>query len=198
MKIGTVISMRKNIKQLAIAAFTTTAVALSPALASSAQAAVLGGSGTCDKVSFTYLDCAGAFAGNDKGAQGTGLSNLNSLLGPGWSFAGDNESGLVSFTAGGTNTKVGKATTSLSGFGAFAVKAGNSYSLYTVANLASFDWSTAGVTPVGNKGNTPDLSHLSIYTKRQTPPPKDIPEPTMLLGLATVVGMGTRLKRRVG
>lgn len=194
MKIGTVTSVGMNIKQLAIAAFTATALAFGSSITSSAQAAVLGGSGTCDKVSFTYLDCAGAFAGNDKGAQGTGLANLNSLLGPGWSFAGDNESGLVSFTSGGTNSTLGKATTSLSGFGAFAVKAGNSYSIYTVADLASFDWSTAGVTPVGKKGNTPDLSHLSIYTKT---PPRDIPEPAMLLGLATVVGAGTRLKRRI-
>ncbi len=189
------VSVGVKVKRLAIAALTTTAIALSPSLTSSAQAAVLGGSGTCSKVSFTYLDCAGAFAGNDKGAQGTGLANLNSLLGPGWAFAGDNESGLVSFTSGGTNTKSGKATTTLSGYGAFAVKAGNSYSLYTVADLSSFDWSTAGVTPVGQKGNIPNLSHLAAYTKSA---PRDIPEPTLLLGLVAVAGMGTRLKRQIG
>jgi hypothetical protein len=164
-------------------------------MVSSAQAAVLGGSGTCSNATFAYLDCAGAFAGNDKGAQGTGLTNLNSLFGSGWSFAGDDSSGTVNFTSGGDGTQSGSATTNLTGFGAIAVKAGNSYSLYTVANLASFNWNTLGVTPVGKKGNTPALSHLSVYTKKVNPP-RDIPEPATLVGLVVAAGVGTRLKRK--
>jgi hypothetical protein len=188
-------SIKMKIKQLAFTTLATVAVTLGQSMLSSAQAAVLGGSGTCSKATFAYLDCAGAFSGNDKGAQGTGLTNLNSLFGTGWSFAGDDSSGTVSFVTGGTSTKSGTATTNLSGFGAIAVKAGNSYSLYTVADLASISWDTLGVTPVGNRGNTPNLSHLSVYTKK-VDPPRDIPEPTMLVGLVMAAGVGTRLKRK--
>lgn len=141
--------------------------------ASSAQAATLGGSGLCANVdSSFYTDCAGSFSGNDKGSKGTALDNLNDLFGPGWSFAGDSDSdNLVSVLYGKDNTS-GTATTSLSGAGAIAVKAGKSYSLYRVNNLASFQWSTAGVTPVGKKGNTPDLSHISVYKSAFDNPPE--------------------------
>jgi len=188
------------LKQLMLMGCATAALAIAPSMTSAAQAATLGGSSTCASVSFSYINCAGAFSGNDKGAQGTGVDNLNALFGGGWSFAGDNEDGLVSFDVGGDGTQTGKASSSLSGFGAIAVKAGNSYSLYTVSDLASFDWSTAGVTPVGKKQNTPGLSHLSVY--RQANPieknePAEIPEPGMLLGLVGVAGVGTRLKRQL-
>lgn len=187
-----------NIKQFALTAMTTaTLVGLSSAT-SSAQAAVLGGGSTCANVSFDYVSCAGAFQGNDKGAQGTGLSNLDSLFGSGWSFAGDNEDGLVSFLGDGLGAKSGTASTSLSGAGAIAVKAGNSYSLYTVADLASFDWGTAGVTPVGKKGNTPGLSHLSVYRQVNgvtEPEKQEVPEPSLLLGMVGLVSIGARLRR---
>ncbi|NEZ55424.1 hypothetical protein [Adonisia turfae] len=184
------------LKQLTLTVLGSTAVILAQSLTSSAQAATLGGSGTCANVSFNYIDCAGAFSGNDKGAQGTGLSNLDALFGSGWSFAGDNEDSTVSFTSGGDGTKVGSASTNLSGFGAIAVKAGNSYSLYTVADLSSFDWSTEGVTPVG-RGNTPGLSHLSVYKQAGEPEPesKSVPEPGLLLGFLGLVGTGVRLKK---
>ncbi|EKV02349.1 hypothetical protein Lepto7375DRAFT_4575 [Leptolyngbya sp. PCC 7375] len=184
------------IKQLAWTVLGSTAVLLTQSLTSAAQAATLGGSGTCANVSFNYIDCAGAFSGNDKGAQGTGLNNLDALFGSGWSFVGDNEDSTVSLTSGGKNSKTGSASTSLSGFGAIAVKAGNSYSLYTVADLASFDWSTEGVTPVG-KGNTPGLSHLSVYKQAgdPEPEPESVPEPSLLLGVLGLVGAGIRLKK---
>ena len=184
------------IKQLALTVLGSTAIILTQSLASSAQAAVLGGSGTCADVGFGYIDCAGAFGGNDKGAQGTGLDNLNALFGPGWSFVGDNEDSTVSFSSGGGGSKMGSASTNLSGFGAIAVKAGNSYSLYTVADLASFDWSTEGVTPVG-KGNTPGLSHLSVYKRGEEPKPasESVPEPSLLLGLLGLVSTGVSLKK---
>ena len=186
-----------TLKKFALTAITTAAMVGLPALTSSARAAVLGGSSACSNVSFSYLNCAGAFAGNDKGANGTGLTNLDNLFGSGWSFAGDNEDGLVSFSGDGLGAKSGTASTSLSGAGAIAVKAGNSYSLYTVADLASFDWGTAGVTPVG-KGNTPGLSHLSVYRRAndpETPATKEVPEPSLLLGMIGLVSIGTRLRR---
>lgn len=187
-----------KIQQLVLATATTTALFFVQGVTSSASAATLGGSSTCSEVGFNYLDCAGSFSGNDKGAQGSGLSNLNSLFGDGWSFVGDNEDGLVSFTDGGDGTQLGSASTGLSGFGAIAVKAGNSYSLYTVSDLASFDWGTAGVAKVGKKGNTPGLSHLSVYRQADSAPPvsQEVPEPSLLLGIVGMIGVSQRLRRK--
>ncbi|MFK8182312.1 MAG: PEP-CTERM sorting domain-containing protein [Phormidesmis sp.] len=189
-----------KIRTLAIAAMTASSLGLLGSVFSSAQAASLGGSGTCTSSEFSYLQCGGAFSGNDKGAQGTGLSNLNTLFGGSWSFAGDNEDGTVSFLSGGDGSKSGVASTDLSGAGAIAVKAGNSYSLYTIANLAEFEWDTFGVTRVGRHGNnSPGLSHLSIYKRAMddgSASTEEVPEPALLLGLVMVAGAGTRLKRK--
>jgi hypothetical protein len=184
-----------KIRHLTFSAFAAAAAIFTQLGTSAAQAAVLGGSGTCANVTFSYINCAGAFAGNDKGAQGTGLTNLNSLFGTGWYFAGDNEDNTVSFSGGGTGAKTGSATSALSGAGAIAIKAGNSYSLYTVANLASFNWATTGVTPVG-RGNTPGLSHLSLYAQHRAPEPRDIPEPGMIMALVAAGGLTAKLKRQ--
>ena len=194
-----------KIKHLVTMAIAATAISFSQAV-KPAQAAVLGGGNgtpTCAKVSNNYfIDCAGYFEGNDKGAQGTGLANLNNLFSGGtWSFAGDSDTDnkvSVFFGSNGADKKLGTATTSLSGIaGAIAVKAGNSYSLYKVADLGNFSWSTAGVKPVGQKGNTPELSHISIYTQDNGGnPPQSVPEPSLLLSLVGVAGVGTRLKQR--
>ena len=186
-----------NLKYWVVTSIATSAVLLTQAATPEAQAAVLGGSNSCTNVSFTYLNCAGSFGGNDKGAQGSGLNNLNGLFGAGWTFAGDNEDNTVSFLSGGDGAQTGSASTSLSGFGAVAVKAGNSYSLYTIADLANFDWSTTGVATVGN-GKTPGLSHLSVYTKagKPEPEPTSVPEPGMIIGLVGLMGIGSRLKRQ--
>jgi hypothetical protein len=186
-----------KIRHLAFTTLAAIAAGLSQIGTSAAQAAVLGGSGTCSNVTFGYINCAGAFAGNDKGAQGTGLTNLNSLFGTGWYFAGDNEDGTASFSAGGLGTKTGSATSSLSGAGAIAIKAGNSYSLYTVANLASFNWATTGVTLVGKNKNVPGLSHVSLYAQRHNNPvPQDIPEPGTIVALLAAGGLTAKLKRQ--
>ena len=182
-----------KIKCLVPVAIATMAISFSQAV-KPAQAAVLGGGNgtpTCDKVDSNYfLDCAGWFDGNDKGAQGTGLTNLNNLFGGNWSLAGDSDSSNPVVKTGGG--KSGTATTSLSGFGAIAVKAGDSYSLYTVKDLASFSWSTAGVRLVGKGKNVPDLSHISVYVKDD---PQSVPEPSLLLSVVGIAGLGTRLKR---
>ena len=182
-----------KVKHFALTAVMTATVGLASSATSSAQAAVLGGTGSCANVTFTYINCAGYYIGNDKGAQGTGLNNLNSWFqGSPWTLVGEDESGagLKEGTAG---------VPAFSGFGAFAVKAGNSYALYTVADLASFDWSTTGVARVGNQGrNIPGLSHLSFYkpTVPPTPEPESVPEPGLLLGLVAAAGIGSSLKRR--
>lgn len=186
-----------QVKKIATATLAASSLCLVASTFTSAQAAMIGGSSICESSSFSYVDCAGAFSGNDKGAQGTAIANLDSLFGGSWSFVGDSEDGTVSFAAGGDGTTAGTASTSLSGSGAIAVKAGKSYSLYTVENLASFDWDTFGVTPVGNN-NSPGLSHLSIYQQAldSTPSSEEIPEPGILLGLVMVAGAGRRLKQK--
>ncbi len=193
-------SINMHIKQLALIALTATAATFTSSAFDAAQAAVLGTGTTCAKATFAYIDCAGAFEGNDKGAQGTALTNLNALFGSGWSFQGDSEAGgIVSFLSGGTKTTSGEAKTTLTGPGAIAVKAGNSYSLYTINNLATFNWNTLGVTPVGSKGkNTPNLSHISVYTQASSPssPPRTVPEPGMLLGLAAIAATSACLKKK--
>ena len=100
--------------------------------------------------------------------------------------------------SGGDGTQAGSASTDLSGFGAIAIKAGNSYSLYTVDDLATFDWGTAGVAKVGKKGNTPGLSHLSVYRQANPEPPvsQEVPEPSLLLGIVGIVGASQRLRRK--
>lgn len=188
-----------NFQKLAIAALTASSLSLSASVFSSAQAATLGVSGSCESSGFSYLNCAGFFEGNDKGAQGTALSNLNNSFGGDWSFAGDSEDGTVSFSSGGHGNKSGTASTSLSGAGAIAVKAGNSYALYTLEDLAEFDWDTYGVKGVGkNNNNAPGLSHLSIYKQALNAgaPTEEVPEPAMLLGLVMLAGAGTRLKKK--
>lgn len=192
-----------KVKNFVLTALMTAAVGLVQSTTSSAQAATLGGSGSCANVTFTYIDCAGYYEGNDVGAQGTALGHLNALFPDApWTLVGGDEDGTVTFGTSGLGSTSGTASTLLSGFGAFAVKAGNSYSLYTVANLARFDWSTAGVKPVGKKGlNTPGLSHLSIYrsSRPEVPPPaQPVPEPGILLGLVAAAGIGSSLKRKTG
>lgn len=191
-----------KIKHFVLTAAMTAAVGLVQSTTASAQAATLGGSGSCANVTFTYISCAGYYEGNDVGAKGTALGNLNTLFPDApWTLVGGDENGTVTFGTGGLSSTSGTASTLLSGFGAFAVKAGNSYSLYTVANLAQFDWSTAGVNLVGKKGNTPGLSHLSIYqsSRPEVPPPATpVPEPGMLLGLVAAAGIGSSLKRKAG
>lgn len=179
-------------------AITATTIAIAQSVPA-AQAATLGGSGLCANVdSSFYIDCAGSFDGNDKGSKGTAIENLDNLFGAGWTFAGDSDSDNLVSVVYGNDDQSGTATTSLSGAGAIAVKAGKSYSLYRVADLSSFQWSTAGVKSVG-KGNTPGLSHISVYQSpfnAQLEAPQEVPEPSLMLGLVGLVGLGTRLKKR--
>ena len=187
-----------KLQSLAIAVIAASSLGLSSSVFSSAHAAALGGSGSCESSDFDYLNCAGFFSGNDKGEQGTALSNLSDLFGGDWSLAGDSEDGTVSFLSGGHGNKSGTASTNLTGAGAIAVKAGNSYALYTLEDLAEFNWDTLGVEGVGRNNNAPGLSHLSIYKRALNAgaSTEEVPELAMLLGLVMVAGAGTRLKRK--
>lgn len=131
----------------------------------------------------------GTFSGNDTGATGTALTNLNTLAGPAdWQLAGKSDEGFGTFLSGGTTTKTGTWSTGLTGAGAFSVKAANGYTLYLTDDISVIDWTTVGLTVPGPSGNQADLSHLSLYV-RPTPNSNGptVPEPTAVL--ASFVGL---------
>lgn len=179
---------------------------------------ILTANGTCsnDQVMIggsSATACSGYYAGNDK-TNDNALNLLNDAENPlfggltGWSLAATDGDFSKLFADGKTgafgeddtsgNWSLGKM---FSGPATVAVKAGESFSLYYFESLSSFDsgfFSTAGVAPVGNKGNTPGLSHLSLYIADAPPeePKTEVPEPFAVLGLAVVGGIGATLKRR--
>lgn len=151
--------------------------------------------------------CAGYFDGNDDGAQGTLDGMLdNNLFGNfgDWSQVGKSDQGGSGVTANNNQTSgVWSVLEALTGPFVVSVKAGNSYSAYFFENTDSLDifggtFSTAGVKPVG-RGNTPGLSHLSVWTPEggnQGGDPTDVPEPASILGLGILAGAATTLKRK--
>lgn len=130
----------------------------------------------------------GTYEGNDTGDKGTAIENLNDILGPTWTLAGKSDEGLGNFLSGGHDELSGVWSTGLSGAGAFSVKAGDGYLLFETDNISTIDWSTVGLT-VGKNGNTPGLSHLSVYTN-------DVPEPLTLMGSAVALGFGGYFQRK--
>jgi hypothetical protein len=196
-------------KTLSTALAASVGLAIAGVAISPAQAATLGG-GTCSVSEVTITgygsadNCAGFFSGNDKGG---GTDPAISLLNDG--LFGDFGSWVRTGTDGDfTGTGSGQTGTwnfaqGFSGPAAVAVKAGNSYSLYFFADVAeaySGTFATGGVNTVGKKGNTPGLSHLSVFTAQRpsTPPPtaQSVPEPASILGLLAIGGLGIGLKRQ--
>ncbi len=138
----------------------------------------------------------GAFSGNDTGAQGTAISNLNTLLGPTWTVAGKSDDGFGTFLSGGHGSQNGIWSTGLTGAGAFAVKAGNGYLLFETNDISTINWSTVGL--VVGRGNTPGLSHLSVFTGGPVRPgdPAPVPEPLTLLGSGLALGFGGMFQKK--
>ncbi|MGB2924958.1 MAG: PTPA-CTERM sorting domain-containing protein [Limnothrix sp.] len=140
----------------------------------------------------------GSYSGNDTGAMGTGVSNLNALLPDySWSVAGKSDEGFGSFSSGGDGTKTGTWNTSLSGFGAFSVKAATGYLLFKTDDLSTIDWSTLGL--LNNGGKQPGLSHLTAYIGAcvaNCEPPTDVPTPAAVLPiLGGLFGAASRRKK---
>ncbi|EAZ91910.1 PEP-CTERM sorting domain-containing protein [Crocosphaera chwakensis] len=132
--------------------------------------------------------CLDGFSGNDTGDNGTGVSNLESILGGIWVVEGKSDKGFGSFLSGGNDTLSGTFSTGLTGAGAFSVKASTGYLLYKTSDISEFDWSTLGI--LNNGGNQPGLSHLTIY--------KPVPEPLTILGAGAAISFGTAFKRKLG
>ena len=160
-----------------------------------AQAAVLdAGAGTCNTSQFTTsTECGGYFDGNDD------ASDINDIFGGLWEQVSKVESGTTSGVL--TVNSVGQTSGTWSATGlnyslydyVAVIKAGNSFSAYKLADgTIDGNWDTLGVEPVGKNGNTPGLSHLTLYKADAEP----VPEPLTILGSATALGIGGLLKRQ--
>lgn len=141
----------------------------------------------CPSVGGTPL-CLGAFDGND---QHTGISNLEKILGGTWTQADRTELG--------SGNQTGTWNTGLTGAGAFAVKAGGGdqggYLLFQTNDISTINWSTLGLI-VGN-GNTPGMSHVSVYTGGPGGgPQQEVPEPLTLLGSGLALGFGGMFQKK--
>lgn len=203
-------------KTLSTALAASVGLAIAGVAISPAQAATLG-SGTCSVSELTVTGygsadkCAGYFEGNDKPT--SALSLLDSTKDKAGIFGNFGTWSLAGTDGDFTGTGAGETGTwnfakGFSGPAAVAVKAGNSYSLYffeDVADAYAGTFSTAGVAkvgggPKGKGGNTPGLSHLSVFTAQRpdTPPstPQAVPEPASILGLLAIGGLGIGLKRQ--
>ncbi len=122
--------------------------------------------------SIAASDCAGVFAGNDTGNQGTLLSNLNSGIFAGfigdWSIYGKSDED-ASVSASETNNgswSIDYLTKSYSVF-ALSLKAANGYAVYLFDLSPGSAMDLAGTFKTlgfqaGNSPNSPDLSHMTV------------------------------------
>jgi hypothetical protein len=186
-------------------------VAIASSAFSPAQAALINGGGTCNLSGFTsYTDCAGFFDGNNGNAGDDGIaaitgndkaSDIDLIFGGSWMEVVKAGSGLasendVTLTVGNFGTIGGTWSATGLNYNLYdyvaVIKAGNSFSAYQLANgTTGGDWDTLGVEPVGG-GNTPGLSHMTLYKADAEP----VPEPLTILGSATALGIGGLLKRQ--
>lgn len=140
--------------------------------------------------------CSGFYSGNDK-KKDAALDLLNGdLFGDfgEWTLEATDDNFNVGSDTFGNWSLIDALVDSFSGPGAIAVKAGNSFSLYFFEMVADFNsgtFNTAGVEKVGQKGNTPGLSHLTLYIGKQIsvgPGPNPVPTPsTALLFISAVI-----------
>jgi hypothetical protein len=125
-----------------------------------------------------------------------------------WTFLGKDEDDTIQLTPEGKG-EVKRGTWAvqddLRNFAESLVvvlKASDFYSAYLFEDLAQYNqalkqgtFTVDGVTKNGKAG----LSHMSIYyqpRQQQSTPPAAVPEPTMVLSLLAVAGVGARLQQR--
>lgn len=152
--------------------------------------------------------CAGAFDGNDTGAQGTLLTKLNdeglfdSFVGDAtWSLLGKSDDGSGILTASnGLASGTWSLLTAITQPFVLSLKAGNSYSAYLfdgTTPITSGTFETLGVS-VNGRGNAQALSHASIFIADVDDNGSvDVPEPATILALGVVAvgGLGALKKK---
>ena len=177
------------------------AVAAVTAFAPSTNALTLNGHSCTNGTVTGTISCEGAFDGNNSN------QNLNGLFGFDWGsevLKAEEDNGFmdgdldIDFTTGETS-----GTWDLSGFDfglydqlMFVVKGGTTFSAYLWDGVStSGTWNTLGI--VNKSGNTPGLSHFSVYGVVGDGDTEDVPEPLATVGLLAIVGGAAVLRRRV-
>ena len=164
-------------------------------------------------------DCKGPFEGNDTGAQGTLLTNLNNGLfnvgtNVAWELAGKSDEGGNSygFTAkndfstgnwGLGNSSISNPVTGLSTF-VISLKTSTAYSAYLFKDIdlsktgLTGAFNTIGVALDGSGNNGKALSHASLFIAnyKTQPPRKSVPEPAAASALGLFALRALKLKNK--
>jgi hypothetical protein len=176
------------------------AAAAAVALAAPAQAALTATGVACDGQStgmtglMGYLDCSGAWSGNNLNQSG----DVAAQIAADWGLSGLT---AVDVTGGNASSTGTLSFTAQTGTFVLALKAGDAFSLYEFdgsgvsGGISSINFDTLGVGFFSPGNNTPhfgqDLSHATIYAP--------VPEPAtyglMLAGLGGLLLMRQRARR---
>ncbi|MEW5009534.1 MAG: PEP-CTERM sorting domain-containing protein [Cycloclasticus sp.] len=157
--------------------------------------------------------CVGSFEGNDNlGAPSTTSANLNTIFGQTNSVFWDK---TATWENRGASTNLTATSNSLTYTGSqplsspfiVILKASSEYSAYLFKSLADISSGQGGsfiISFLNNGGNTPDISHINIYTTQSTIPdtsvfgnPVPLPAALWLFGPALLGFMGFRKKAKV-
>ncbi|MGI8499673.1 MAG: PEP-CTERM sorting domain-containing protein [Hassallia sp.] len=157
-------------------------------------------------------DCKGPFEGNDTGATGTLLDDLNqglfaSSVGSNvtWSLAGKSDEPNPFLTADNGlstgNWSLNKALSS--GTFVISLKSSTAYSAYLFKDIDFSKtglegiFNTIGVALDGSGKAGKALSHASLFVANVPPEPTKVPEPSALMGLGLVLGGMVVARRRM-
>ncbi|MEC4818874.1 MAG: PEP-CTERM sorting domain-containing protein [Scytonema sp. PMC 1069.18] len=155
--------------------------------------------------------CQGPFSGNDTGAQGTLLNDLNNGLFAAnvgsdvtWSLAGkSDESNNFLTAANGSSAGSWSLKNALStDTFVLSLKTSTAYSAYLFTGIDFAEtglnglFNTIGVALDGSGNAGKGLSHASLYLANKPNTPKKVPEPSALIGLGLAVGGMVVTRRR--